>query len=414
MINLNNKRDPDISNKVKTIVSKLLEDNNGILRLKPTWVARQGYSSGKRLSLKENEYNKGERGEITERWISSTTRAENKIGPQDEGLSYIYSEKDYSITLKEAFTYAGDLIMGREYSLKHNDLEVLVKVLDYSDRIYYHYHQMERDAALVGRNPKEEAYYFPSDASRGPHPETFFGVHPYIVEQKKYDIILPYLIEWNSDLILKHSRAYMQAPNDGFQLPAGILHAPGSALTIEIQQPSDVYGNLQALYRGKIFSKDTLFQYIRKEDRERFGEKIVIDQINWGKSGDPYFYENRHTPPLPIEESKQAGGEEYWIFYNTEKFNGKKLIVYPGRSYITREKGLYTVLVWQGKGNFDDHFIENSSFNYDELIVSYDRAIKPLKIENTGSKNLHIFKFFGPGINLDVPMLKYYGQHKDL
>ena len=36
---------------------------------------------------------------------------------------------------------------------------------------------------LVGANSKEEAYYFPEDVDLGPHPETFFGVHPYIVQR---------------------------------------------------------------------------------------------------------------------------------------------------------------------------------------------------------------------------------------
>lgn len=405
-------RDVDLiqSKRIRNIIYKLLENNNGILRLKPTWVARKGCGSGMNLGLKEREYDKGERGEITERWIGSTTKAENKIGPKDEGISYIYSENGLSITLEEAIYHAKELIMGEKYSQKHKGLGRLIKILDYSDRIFYHYHQMKKDATLVRKNPKEEAYYFPSDISLGSHPETFFGVHPYIAEQRKYDIILPYLIDWNSDLILRHSRAYMQTEDDGFHLPAGIPHAPGTALTIEIQQPSDVFGNLQALYRGKIMSKDTLFHDIRKEDRKKFGERIVISQIDWVKSGDPYFYENRHTPPIPIEESRQEGGEEYWIFYNSKNFSGKKLIVYPRKSYFSKEKGVYIVLIWRGEGKFDGHFIKARNFNYDELIISYDRATRLLKIENTGSENLQIFKFFGPCINIDAPMLPLYGK----
>jgi len=403
-------RDVDLiqSKRIKNIIYKLLENNNGILRLKPAWVARSGFKSGKNLGLKENEYDKGKRGEITERWIGSTTKAENKIGPKDEGFSYIYLKNGLSITLEEAIYHAKELIMGEKYSQKHKGLGRLIKILDYADRIYYHYHQMGKDAALVGRKSKEEAYYFPEDASLGPHPETFFGVHPYIVEQKKYDIVLPYLIEWNSDLILKHSRAYIQARDDGFHLSAGIPHAPGSALTIELQEDSDVYGNLQALYGGKILSKDTLFHDIRDEDREKFGERVIISQIDWGKSGDPYFYKNRHTPPILIEKSKQVGGEEYWIFYNTKKFSGKKLVVHPFRSYVSKDKGVYTVLVWKGKGKFDGNFIESNNFDYDELIVSHDRATEPFKIENNSNEDLQIFKFFGPDINSDAPILSLY------
>ena len=182
----------------------------------------------------------GERGEIVERWLCSTTKADNKIGPEDEGLSYISLNDGLAITLLESIECAGDLIMGLEYASNHKGLGTLTKVFNYGDRLFYNYNQMQKDAALVGQNSKEESYYFPENVDFGPHPEVFFGVHPYIIEQKKYDILLPYLEDWNSDLILKHARGYLQAGDDGFHVPAGITHAPGTAVTIELQEQSDV------------------------------------------------------------------------------------------------------------------------------------------------------------------------------
>ena len=89
---------------------------------------------------------------------------------------------------------------------------------------------------------------------------------------------------------------------------------------------------------------------------------------------------------------------------------GKKLIVYPHKSYITIDKGAYAALVWEGKGRFGGYFVEAKNFGFDELLISHERSIKPLKIENTSEKELKIFKFFGPDINLDVPMLPLYKQ----
>ncbi|MBN2073678.1 MAG: hypothetical protein JW770_07025 [Actinobacteria bacterium] len=399
------------SKDLKNTVYKILEEGNGILKLKPTWVARKNCPSGKRLGLKEEDYDKGERGEITERWIASTTEADNMLGPEDEGLSYLYSGCGYNISLKQAIKIAKDLILGIDYSRNHDDTGVLVKVLDYDDRIYYHYHQTESDAAAVGKHPKEEAYYFPEDTDLGLHPESFYGLHPYIAEQKKYDILLPYLEQWNSDLILKHSKAYTQARDDGFHLPAGIPHSPGTALTVEIQEDSDVYSVLQALYRGTILPKDMLFHNMREEDIKKFGEKMVLKQLDWEKSADPYFYENRHIPPIPLEDSKQIGGNEHWIIYNTSKFSAKKLVVYPGQKYETTEKGIYSVLAWKGNGKIDGHFCEGGNPGFDEFLVVRDRAVKPVVIENTGPGELKLFKFFGPGINLDTPMLvPYYNK----
>ncbi len=394
--------------KKRESVENALAKGNGILRLEPAWVARDFLPPGRRLGLKEEEYEVGERGWISERWIGSTTKADNRIGPPDEGLSYITLEGDERITLKEAVEVAGPAIMGEEYAKTHNGLGRLAKIYDFADRIPYHLHQRKEEAALVGRNPKEEAYYFPEDVDLGPHPETFFGVHPSIVEQKQYEVLLPYLVEWKDDLILRHSRAYLLVPGEGFHLPSGVLHAPGTALTIELQEDSDVFAMLQALVAGKIISKDLLYKDVRQEDREKRGERAILDHIDWEVSGDPYFYENRHISPQLIEETKQEGGEEHWIYYNTTKFSGKRLVVKPGQRFTSQDKGVYNILVWRGQGRYDGHEIEAGNFGWDELLVSHTRATEPIVVENTGTENLMIFKFFGPDINLDVPMIPQY------
>ena len=305
----------------REMVENALAKGNGIFRLEPAWVARDFLPPGRRLGLKEAEYEVGERGWISERWIGSTTRADNRVGPPDEGLSYLAIEGE-RVTLKEAVEVTGPTIMGEAYARTHKGLGRLAKIYDFDARIPYHIHQRQADAAKVGHNSKEEAYYFPEDVEVGPHPETFFGVHPTIVERKQYDILLPYLVDWNSDLILRHSRAYLDVPGEGFHLPAGGLHAPGTALTIELQEDSDVFAMLQALVAGKIISKELLFKDVSKEDRATLGERAVLNQVDWELSGDPYFYENRHTSPQLIAETRQPGGEEYWIYYNTTRFSG--------------------------------------------------------------------------------------------
>jgi hypothetical protein len=394
------------------IVEKALARGNGILRLEPAWVARDFLPPGRRLGLKEDEYEVGERGWITERWLGSTTRADNRVGPPDEGLSYIAIDGDERITLKEAVEAAGPAIMGEDYAQTHNGLGRLAKIYDFGARIPYHLHQMKEDAALVGANSKEEAYYFPEDVPVGPHPETFFGVHPYIAEQKKQDILLPYLVEWKDDLILRHSRAYLLVPGEGFHLPSGVLHAPGTALTIELQEDSDVFAMLQALVAGQIIPKDLLFKDVRPQDREKDGEQVILGQVDWEISGDPYFYENRHTSPQQVQEPAQEGGEEHWIYYNTTKFSGKRLVVKPGQRFTSVDQGIYNILVWQGRGRYDGLEIGAGNFGFDELLVSHAKATVPIVVENTGTEDLMIFKFFGPDINLDVPTIPQYRPGK--
>jgi len=395
---------------IKRIIEKAIGEENGILRLEPAWVARVFLPPGRRLGLQGDQYLVGERGSICERWLASTTDAENPISVPDEGQSFLKLRGGERIRLKDAVAVAGEMIMGEEYARTHNCLGRLAKIFDYADRLPFHFHQMEHHARLVGSNSKEEAYYFPEDVDLGPSPETFFGVHPYISQEKKYDILLPYLIEWKDDAILQHSRAFKQIPDDGFHVPAGILHAPGSALTIEFQEDSDVYSFMQAKAGGKIISKELLFKDVTPEKRKKLGERAILEMIDWEVCGDPYFYENRHTPPLLIAESVKENCAEYWIYYNTRKFSGKKLIVHPGKKYISRENGVYNILIWRGKGKFGELEVEGGNFDLDELFVCHDRAVNGIEIENNSNKDLILFKFFGPDINTDVPMLKPYKQ----
>ncbi len=372
------------------------------------WVARDFLPPGRRLGLPESAYDVGERGSICERWLASTTKADNRISLPDEGLSYI-AGKGPRMTLREAVEAAPDLVMGAAYAKSHKGLGRLAKIFDYAARLPYHIHQRQKDLDKLGRTAKEEAYYFPDGIDMGPHPETFFGVHPSLVERKQFDLLLPYLVEWKNDLILRFARAYLQVADEGFHLPAGGLHAPGTAVTIELQEDSDVFAMLQARIGDVAISKDLLWKDIDPEDRRRIGERAVLNQIDWDVSGDPFFYENRHTAPQPVLNGKQPGGEEFWIYYNTHKFSGKKLVVKPGGTYTSKDNGVYNILVWHGSGKVDGHEVAAGDPNRDELLVSHARATTPIPVQNTGRGDLVMIKFFGPDVNTDVPTIPRFG-----
>jgi hypothetical protein len=389
----------------RAIIEKAIERGNGILRLEPAWVARDFLPPGKRLGIPEEQYELGERGGICERWLGSTTRADNRIAVPDEGLSFLNLESKERASLKEAVAVAGATILGKQYAATHTGLGRLAKIFDYQYRLPYHIHHRKEHAALVGRRPKEEAYFFPEGVNMGIEPETYFGVHPAIVEDRQHEILLPYLVDWNSDLILRHAQAYRLVPGDGYHVPAGILHAPGSALTIELQEDSDVFAMLQAFTGGRIICKELLFKDVRPEDRQKHGERFILELVDWETNGDHYFYENRHTPPVLMEQSAQPGSREYWIFYNTSRFSGKKVIVEPGNRRSCVDRGVYNALVWQGKGTYGGVGVEAGNPSSDELLICHDTAVRPLLVENSGSTDLVIYKFFGPDINPDVPML---------
>ena len=119
---------------LKKIVESAIEKMNGLLYLRPCWVARDFLPPGKRLGLKEPEYAMGERGFICERWLGSETIAENRVGPEDEGLSYLEIPGE-NILLRDAIRTCGPFIMGEQYAKTHNNLGRLGKIYDFEIRI---------------------------------------------------------------------------------------------------------------------------------------------------------------------------------------------------------------------------------------------------------------------------------------
>jgi hypothetical protein len=385
-------------------IEAALADANGVVRLAPAFVARDWLPPGRRLGLPEGDYDVGERGFICERWLGSTTLADNAVGPPDEGLSHLALETA-RITLRDAVAACPEAIMGHEYAATHDGLGRLAKIFDFGARIPFHMHPPRRHSVLVGRNPKEEAYYFPPGVDMGPHPETFFGLHRSITERRDHDALLPYLVDWDSDLILRHSLAHQQVAEEGFHLPSGYLHAPGTALTIELQEDSDAMAILQALNAGRIVTKELLFKDVPSDRRRTRGERAVLDWIDWEGNGDPYFHEHRHLVPRPVDGAAQPGGDEHWLFYNSRRFSGKRLTVRPGQRYDTVERGVHTLLVWQGRGRYGGVEVRGGDPAQDELLIAHDAATRPLEVRNEGPDDLVVIKFFGPDVNPDAPML---------
>jgi hypothetical protein len=394
---------------VRDIVSGVLAETGGLLRLKPAWVSRVFLPPGKRLGLPDEEYDAGERGYITERWLGSTTEAENPIYTPGEGLSLIETPDGSDVTLKAAVEALSGEIMGEEYANIHSGLGRLPKIFDNADRLPFHMHQRQDDAEKINKKSKEESYYFPPGVPMGPHPETFFGLHPFIVRENRKDVIAKYLEDWErTDRLLALSRAYLTMPDDGFHLPPGILHAPGSALTIELQEDSDVCGMFQGRLAHALLDRGVLTRDIPPQELEERGMMAAVEQLDWEANGDPYFYENHHTPPVRIEGSKTAGSEEWWIFYNTTKYSGTKLTLRPGASRVCVDRGAYNILVWSGEGSFGGLPIKGRSPALDELMVTASRAKDGVEVTNTGSEDMIIIKFFGPDINDDAPTLRRY------
>lgn len=396
----------------KELLIDELKRMNGVFRLAPNWVPRSFMIPGRRLKLHPDDlyaYGK-ERGGINERWFSSTTKADN--GPltlEDEGLSYIVVENNDSIEkiqLKEAIELLGDHILGKEVMEKYGGWEVLTKFFDNEGPIPFHIHQMDKHANNVGKVGKPESYYFPVQYNQieNNFPYTFFGLDP----MTKKEDIKEAIGNWKKgdNEILKYSRAYRLTPGTGWDIPAGILHAPGSLVTYEPQKACDVFGMFQSIVEGRTVDRSLLVKDVPKDKHEDLD--YIVDMIDWEANVNPNFKEEHFRLPKPvnnINDMKSKGYSEHWIVYNNVNYSAKELVVFPGETIVLKDEAAYGFIVVQGKGKIENMVLECPNeirfgdLTYDEGFVINSRSKEGVTITNTSpTENLVMLKHFGPKV----------------
>ncbi|MGA3190407.1 MAG: hypothetical protein ABSF22_25155 [Bryobacteraceae bacterium] len=397
---------------IKSFFSDALLAGDGIVRLAPCWVPRAFLMPGGRLKLDPRDlYALGaHRGGIDERWFSSTTKAANgPLTADDEGLSYIEFDGRKAL-LKEAIETAGDLFLGSAVMQKYGGWNLLCKFFDNLGPIPHHLHQNDEFAARVGQKGKPEAYYFPPQYNFKDNnfPYTFMGLNPGTTP----DDIRRCLKKWNEgdNEILYLSRAYKLKPGTGWQIDAGILHAPGSLVTYEPQVNSDVFAMYQSLVEGRAVPWDLLVKDVPAAHHHDLD--YLIEMMDWPANTDPEFAEHRlfHPKPVrPIAEMEESGYRENWVVYSTQHYSAKELTVLPGRSVTIHDAAAYGLIVTQGYGRIGKHDVETPTLirygqmTQDELFVTAQAAANGVIIENKSkTENLVMLKHFGPG-NPEAP-----------
>ena len=402
---------------VGSIVNKALEQGKGVLRLAPNWVPRSFCVPGRRIKLHPDDYYAmgGERGGIDERWFSSTTPADNgPLTSKDEGLSFIVFEdggKIEKVRLLDAVAELKGEIIGERLWKEHKRWPMYSKFFDNKAALPHHIHHRDKEAALTGQLGKPEAYYFPPQANNhgGDFPYTFFGLNPGVTKDQVRKALLD-AAEGRDNSITSLSAAYRLDVGTGWDVPPGVLHAPGSLCTYEPQKASDVFAMYENITHDQVVPKELLWKDTPKD--KQGDVDWLLSVIDWDLNVDPDFAKNRFMRPMPVRPVKEMEAEGYienWICYKSTTFSAKELTVLPGKTVTIKDSGCYGFITMQGHGKFGVWDIETPALirygqlTYDEYFVTEKAAKEGVKITNPSmSDPIVLLKHFGP----DNPDLK--------
>jgi hypothetical protein len=390
--------------------AKALEQGKGILRLAPTWVPRSFCVPGRRIKLHPDDYYVlgGVRGGIDERWLSSTTPAKN--GPltgENEGLSaVIYSEggKEEQILLIDVIEALKGEVIGDRLWNEYKSWPMYSKFFDNMGPLPHHIHHNDEHAAKIGQLGKPEAYYFPPQLNNhgGDFPYTFFGIAPGTTKEQIKECLMNFTKGDNK--ITMYSQAFPLIPGTGWDVPPGMLHAPGSMCTYEPQKASDVFAMYQSLVNEAVIPEELLWNGTPKEEIGNYDQ--LMEVIDWDLNTNPNLLETRFMQPIPVSDEAEMeanGYSEKWICYRSDAFSAKELTVFPGQTVTITDAAAYGLIMMQGHGKMGVWNIETPSLirygqlTNDEFFVTEKAAKAGVQITNHSTTDpIVMLKHFGP------------------
>ena len=403
---------------VKMIADNALNQGEGILKLSPTWVPRSFCIPGKRIKLHPDDYYAfgGERGGIDERWFASTTPADNgPLTSKDEGLSHIMfrdGKKTDKILLRDAISELKSEIIGERLWNQFNGWTMYSKFFDNLKALPFHIHHNDKYAQLTGQLGKPEAYYFPPQVNNhgGDFPYTFFGLNPGTTRDQVRICLENFSKGVNK--ITDLSSAQALRVGTGWDVPPGVLHAPGSLCTYEPQKASDVFAMYESITGDTVIPEELLW---KNTPDNRIGDfDFLLDVIDWEMNLDPNFVQNRKMTPIQVNNDGPGikdGYIEYWICYKSSDFSAKELTVLPGQKVTVKDNAAYGMILMQGHGKMGKWSIDTPAMirygqeTNDEFFISEAAASRGVIIQNhSDSDPLVMLKHFGPNnpdLNLD-------------
>jgi hypothetical protein len=394
---------------------RALEQGAGVVRLAPTWVPRVFSTPGRRLRLHPEDYYAygKDRGGIDERWLSSPIRADN--GPATgahEGLSLVIDPDGLLLPFDKFIAHHGPSLIGKRIWAEHGKWPVFAKFFDNEAALPFHVHHRDEHAHPLGKVAKPEAYYYSPqmNAHLASQPISFLGLQSQVTREQLKERLV-WFGRGGDNRITELSLGYRTRLGTGWDIPAGVLHAPGSACTYEPQAASDVLCMCESWSNNREVPDELLWKDV---PAERVGDlDYIIDLLDWPVNVDPDFVRNRQLIPFETEASLAAGGLSYvekWIVYKSEMFSAKELTVAPGETAIITDTDAYGVIVVQGQGSLGVHhaaaatLIRFGELTDDEFFVSEPAALAGVRVHNrSATEPLVLLKHFGPGSGPAAP-----------
>jgi hypothetical protein len=350
----------------------------------------------------------GVRGGIDERWLSSTTPAKN--GPltgENEGLSaVVYSEggKEEQILLIDVIEELKGEVIGDRLWNEYKSWPMYSKFFDNMGPLPHHIHHNDEHAAKIGQLGKPEAYYFPPQLNNhgGDFPYTFFGIAPGTTKEQIKECLMNFTKGDNK--ITMYSQAFPLIPGTGWDVPPGMLHAPGSMCTYEPQKASDVFAMYQSLVNEAVIPEELLWNGTPKEDIGNYDQ--LMEVIDWELNTNPNLLETRFMQPIPVRDEAEMAAQGYsekWVCYRSDAFSAKELTVFPGQTVTITDAAAYGLIMMQGHGKMGVWNIETPAMirygqlTNDEFFVTEATAKAGVEITNYSSTDpIVMLKHFGP------------------
>jgi len=392
----------------KSLATLALEQGKGIVRLAPNWVPRFYCVPGRRIKLHPDDYYAlgSARGGFDERWLSSTTPADNgPLTAPHEGLSFIVVEdkgRTEKVLFRDAIEELQGALVGERIWNDHHCWPMYSKFYDNMGALPHHVHHQDQHAKLVGQNGKPEAYYFSPQMNNhgGDFPYTFFGLEPGTTKEELRETLVNFTKGDNK--ITNLSRAYRLEPGTGWDVAPGILHAPGSLCTYEPQRNSDVYAMYQSLVGDQIVQEDLLWKDSPAERRGDFD--YLVDVLDWEANVDPNFAAHHFMRPKLVQPLERMQGYiEKWICYRSHAISAKELTVLPGQTVTIKDQAAYGLILVQGHGTLGAWEVDTPTLirygqqTSDEFYVSEAAAREGVVIKNPSATDpLVMLKHFGP------------------